>query len=338
VAPDERRAVEPALARNRCVEDVYEPGSTFKPFVWAAAKSRGLLPDAEVLRQSENIYRTPYGRSVEDVTFKTELTWDDVLKYSSNIGMVQAGERLTFEQARNTIRALGFGSAAGTGLPGETPGLVTSARNWTAYTQTSISMGYEVGVTPVQMVRAFSVFARNGGLAGTLPSVRLTAAGPADRPGRTGEPVIAERVYDPAVAVRTRQPLKTVADRLDDLMKRHFKGDPEPSYVMFGKSGTSKIAAVPPKGKLRPRGAPGYFEKQYTTSFLAGAPLEEPRIVVLVVIDDPGPELVRTLRYYGSWTAGPVVRRVTERTLRYLGVPPDRAETDVVAAADGMRD
>ena len=99
---------------------------------------------------------------------------------------------------------------------------------------------------------------------------------------------------------------------------------------MFGKSGTAKIAVTPPAGYGLPTNGRGYFEKQYNSSFIAGAPFDDPRVVVLVIIDDPKPELVRVGQAYGSWVAGPVVRRVVERSLKYLGVEPDRVE-DAVA-------
>ena len=96
-------------------------------------------------------------------------------------------------------------------------------------------------------------------------------------------------------------------------------------YQMWGKSGTANIAlGAPPEGKRRPRGLKNaYFQRQYNSSFVAGAPLEEPRLLVVVVIDDPGPEAIRIRHHYGSWVAGPIARRVLERSLTYLGVAPD---------------
>jgi cell division protein FtsI/penicillin-binding protein 2 len=97
-------------------------------------------------------------------------------------------------------------------------------------------------------------------------------------------------------------------------------------YTMFGKSGTAQIPlGKAPPGKRRPPGNRGYFDEQYNSSFIAGAPLEEPRLVVLVVIDDPGPDRRRNRTHYGSQVAGPVVRRVVERSLSYMGVPPSPA-------------
>lgn len=323
---DRGRGVEPALARNRCVEDIYEPGSTFKPFVWAAAHELGRLKEGELIRSETRAIRTWYNRRIEDVVFRSEMTWDDVLRFSSNIGMYNITERLSHNELRGTVISLGFGADTGLGIPGEAAGMVTERRDWTKYTQTSVGMGYEVGATMVQMVRAFSVFARRGENAGTLPGVRLTAAGNDEtRPGLTGGEVFIERIFDPETAVAVREPLREVVNNMEAARKRNFPDDVPARFSMFGKSGTAYIACTPPPGMQRPRGATGYF-RQYTSSFLVATPLEDPELVILVVIDDPGPALIGSRRHYGSQVAGPVVRRVAERALPYLGVPVPTAD------------
>lgn len=326
---DPLRLVEPALAHNRVLEDVYEPGSTFKPFAWTLAKTRGLLPDDEVLDIKQKAIFTSYGRRIEDVyTYDDLNNWDAVLRYSSNIGMYKATERLDPKDLRGMIKALGFGAPTGIGLGGEASGIVTSERNWTQYTQTSVGMGYEVSVTPIQMARAFSVFARKGGLAGTLPEIRLTAAGDEHKRGMVGDETVVQRVFSAEAARRTIKPMTTVAERMDTTMQRQYPELPKPRYTMFGKSGTSLIAMVSPeKGLLAPSTKKAYFEKQHHSSFIVAAPASDPQIVVLVVLDDIGPERVRQRHHYGSWVAGPVVRRIVEDTLPYLNVPSDLEQT-----------
>jgi cell division protein FtsI/penicillin-binding protein 2 len=186
-----------------------------------------------------------------------------------------------------------------------------------------------VGVTPVQMVRAYSAFARRGDLAGTMPiSLRLTS----DGSGRVAPSV---RVMSPDVAVLTRDAMAEVAEKLDKTIRDFGYGHQEWSYDMFGKSGTAKIPlGAPPEGHRAPPGYRGYFQ-QYTTSFIAGAPRERARLVVIAVIDDPGPERIRTNTYYGSHVAGPIVRRVVERTLSYLGVAPvERKQNDLAVSME----
>jgi len=308
IRPDPARAVHPALARNRCVEDVYEPGSTFKAFMWTSVTERGLARPDEVFNTHNGLWANPYGRLIRDVIPKPSLTWTEVLINSSNIGMTQGVDRMTFDQARADIVRFGFGSPTGVGLPGESPGLVTSRRNWTKYTQTSVASGYEIGVTPLQMVRGFSVFARSGELAGSLPTLRLRAATATELAGEHPNPII-----PPWLAHQTRAAMRKVGEIMDTRIRDTYKQDAPLRYSLFGKSGTAEIP--------RPDGR-GYFKDQHNSSFIAGAPADNPRIVVLVIIDDPGPALVATRHHYGSWTAGPVVRRVVQRTLEYLGLPP----------------
>ncbi len=320
IKKDPSEAPHPALARNRCVEDVYEPGSTFKAFMWSATTALGLADVGETVNTEGGVWTTPYGRAVRDVVRRDKMTWGEVLVNSSNVGMAKVTRRMSDKQMRDAVVRFGFGSRTGIGLPGESPGIVTSQRDWTKYTQTSVAMGYEVAVTPVQMVRAFSAFARTGELAGTMVTPRLLAA------EGTGA-AEGVRVLPARVAELTRETMRGVTHNLDERLARANKGEPPPRYELFGKSGTAKIPmGSPPEGKRRPRGWKGYFEHQYITSFIAAGPAESPRLVCLVVIDDPGPQLVRENRYYGAQTAGPVVRRVMERALAYLGVPASYPE------------
>jgi cell division protein FtsI/penicillin-binding protein 2 len=336
---DEGRKQHPALGRNRAIEDVYEPGSTFKPFVWATITELALAKPDEIFDTEGGRWTTAYGRPIQDVTKREKMTWREVLINSSNIGMIKAAERMTFAQLHDVPVRFGFGRPTGIGVDGkgwvgEASGIVTPMRAWSKYTQTSVAYGHEIAVTPVQMVRAFSAFCRPGDLAGTLPQLRLTAVDPSDRVRAEGQlPSDADlqsgviyRVLPPHIALLTRETMRGVADNMELRWAKPPKGGWR--YVMFGKSGTAEIPlGKAPDGKKRPKGSSGYFDDQYNSSFVAGAPIENPRLVCIVVIDDPGPDLVDHKRHYGAATAGPVVRRVMERALTYLGVPPSPAES-----------
>lgn len=318
IKEDASRAAHPALSRNRCVEDVYEPGSTFKPFVWATITELKLAGLDEVFDTEGGRWTTPFGRHIEDVTKRETMTWREVLVNSSNIGMVKGADRLSFKQLHDAVERFGFGKITAVGLAGEGAGIVTPMSRWSKYTQTSVPSGYEVAVTPVQMVRAFSVFCRQGPAAGTMPQLRMTAQHPEDP-----DAAFLYRVLPADIAVLTRQTMTGVADAMEKKLAASDKTQTGWLYSMFGKSGTAEISlGRAPKGKRAPRGSSGYFDDQYNTSFIAGAPLEDPRLVVLCVIDDPGPERVRARTHYGAYTAGPVVRRVMDRALSYMGVPP----------------
>lgn len=327
LADDPARKIHPALARNRCIEDVYEPGSTFKSFIWSVITERGLAKASEVFDTEGGRWFTSYGRYIEDVTKRDVMTWQEVLVNSSNIGMVKAGERMTFQQMHEAITRFGFGSRTNIGLPGEGAGIITPVKRWSKYSQTSVPIGHEVAVTPIQMVRAFSSFARPGDLAGTLPDVTLRAADPES----VTIPVV-NRVLPTEIAMLTRETLGGVTHNVEERMKlqarqHQMEGESQIAanwrYLLFGKSGTAEIPlGKAPKGMRRPRGTSGYFDGQYNSSFIAAGPTEDPRLVCLVVIDDPGPQRVRSRTHYGSMTAGPVVRRAMERALTYLGAPP----------------
>jgi len=333
---DPGRRVHPALARNRCIEDVYEPGSTFKPFVWSAITELGLASPGETFDTEGGIWRTAYGRVVKDVHRADSMTWAQVLVNSSQIGMIKGAERMTFAQLHEVPVRFGFGRTTGVGidgggLPGEAAGIVTTMGKWSKYTQTSVATGYEIAVTPVQMVRAFSAFARPGDLAGTLPRLRLSAAAAGEAPGVT------YRVLPIRIAEMTRALLRQVATN----MESKFAKPPEGGwrYAIFGKSGTAEIPlGKAPPGKKRPRGSSGYYDNQYNSSFIAAGPTEDPRVAIIVVIDDPGPGMVRARRHYGAAVAGPVVRRTLERTLTYLGLPPSPPPPAVETAGVSVDD
>jgi cell division protein FtsI/penicillin-binding protein 2 len=324
IRPDPEIAKQfPALGRNRVVEDLYEPGSTFKPFMWAAATELGIAKPTDRVPTFGGHWTAPDGRHLADVVKRDHMSWAEVLINSSNIGMVQMVAKMTFQQARDAIVKFGFGRKTEIGLPGESPGLITPMKRWSKFSQTSVAYGHEVGVTPLQMARAYSVFARTGDQAGTLPTLKLLApdGSTIETPG--------PRVLPPSVAAMTRETMRGVTYNLDQKLAKRKPAEAGWQYELFGKSGTAETPlGLPPEGKKRPKGSDGYYRGQYTSSFVAGGPVELPRLVMLCVIDDPGPERIRKKEHYGSLTAGPIVRRSMERCLSYLGVPPSPPGTE----------
>jgi cell division protein FtsI (penicillin-binding protein 3) len=304
VTEDKDRARDPALGRNRCVTDAYEPGSTFKPFVWATATELGIFsPTTKLATPGSGPYRTAFGRLIRDVHYYGSVDWKTVLVKSLNSGMAMAGERMSFDQMRDgVVDRFGFGQRTGAGLPGEEEGLLTPARQWTKWTQTSVAMGHEIGVTPAQMARAFSAFCTDG----SMPRLRMVL--PPDSEGSPSAPPRTPVLPEP-IALMTREAMERV------LSEGTGRKAQSATYRMFGKSGTAQLPK--PKGQGR-----GYFEDRYVSSFIAGAPLEHPRVVVLCVIDDPD----RRKGHFGGSIAGPVVRDVIDETLNYLGVRPDQLE------------
>jgi cell division protein FtsI (penicillin-binding protein 3) len=320
VRPDPLRAQDLALARNRVVEDAYEPGSTFKAFVWAALTDAH--PDLldEVFEPAPGGVTFINGRRLSDVRANGEQTWPEVLVNSSNIGMATAAQRVTPAQFRSALERFGIGQPTRVGLPDEAHGTLRSLRQWNDYTHVSIAFGQEVTSSVAQIARAFCAFAREGSEAGTVPAIRLNAVG-VDGPAG----LVAQRAISPQAAMETREVMVDIALKLDDRMRSE-----QPfHYSMFGKSGTAQVAVERQHDwQRRPPGARGYLERQYVSSFVAGAPFERPRIVVMVSIEDPGPETIRRNQFYGSSVAGPAVRRIVENVLPYLGVEPDRPSAE----------
>ena len=289
---DPYRKINPRLGRNRCVTDPYEPGSTFKPFIWSVATELGLANINEVLpTPSDRPHKTSYDRSIRDVRYYGPSTWRTVLVNSMNSGMAIVAERLTHEQMQHAVECFGFGEPTRIGLGGETAGLVTDPSKWDQYTQTSVSLGHEIAVTPLQMVQGFCAFARDG----TIPQLQLTVSEPTDVQ-------IVRHAVSPEIAALTR---KVLGEVITEGTGRRARSD---RYKLFGKSGTAQLPRDDGKG---------YFEDRYVSSFIGGAPIDNPSVVVLCVIDDPD----KSIDHFGGVVAGPVVRDVIVDTLRYLGVP-----------------
>ncbi len=283
--------------RNRCVTDVFEPGSTFKPFVWAAAIEAGLAtPELTIDCTDVGVYRTSKGRRIRDVHAHGRIAWDDVLVKSSNIGMAIVGQQMSPTQMYRAVRAFGFGSVTGSRLPGEVSGLVTPFEKWNHYTLTSVPMGQEIAVTALQLVTAFGVISNGGYL------VRPTIL--AVRPSSSPTPIY-ERVLEQATAVHTRHVLRRVVT--EGTGHRANSG----LYGIFGKTGTAQIAD-PVNG--------GYLADQYVSSFVGGAPFDEPRVIVICAVHRSDV----SKGYHGGTVAAPAVRRVIEETMVYLGVRPRR--------------
>ncbi len=324
VKPDvdsEGKPKAPGVGRNRCVEDLYEPGSTFKPFVWSTIVELGKARPEDVFdTEGGGPWITPAGRPIRDVHGAASMTWREVLINSSNIGMIKGAQRLSPREFHDAVTRFGFGKRTDIGLPGETGGMVTSLEKWRVTTHTSMSYGNEIGVTAVQMVRAFSAFSREGELAGTLPRLRTSALSADDAKG------VIYRVLPEKIALLTRETLTHVVESMEAKYAKAARDGTPWKYTLFGKSGTARPPAPPF----------GYLQHQYVPSFIAAGPYESPRLVALVVIDDPGPDRVIHKTYYGAVTAGPIVHRVLERSLTYLGVTPSERKASTADASKPM--
>lgn len=305
--PSQRGNVRPDFRKDRAVTDPFEPGSIFKPFVHAPATEAGIArPDEKIDTTTSGSFAPFRGRILHDAHPSGTITWDQVLVKSSNIGMSQIGMRMGEKRMYEAVHKFGFGEMTGSGLPGESRGIVNPLKRWSKYSITSVPMGQEIAVTPLQMVRGFSAFA-NGGLVVT-PSILAS---------QTDQPLY-QRAIGPAVADHTREVLRRV------ITEGTGKKAASKLYRIWGKTGTAQVPD-------RVHG--GYIERAYTASFICGAPLRNPAIIVIVVIHQPDP----AVGHFGGIVAAPAAAQIVDQTLGYLGVPPDAEEDGPPDPSAGRR-
>jgi len=289
-----------AARRNRAVTDMFEPGSIFKPFVASAALAEGVVQWGETFRCHNGAWRVRRGRVLHDAYPYAALSAEAVVYKSSNIGMAQMGLRLGNERLHRIVRAFGFGSPTGVTLPGESGGQVNPLATWKRDSTFSVPMGQEVSVTALQVAMAFAALANDGVL--LRPQV-IGAIAAADGTviADYSRPIPVARALDPNVC---RRFVRDVLGRVptDGTGRRYGRLD---GWTSFAKTGTAQI--------------PPFSSGKYTASYVAGAPLEAPRLVCLVSVrklDKSGP-------HGGGRVAAPAVKRVLERSLAYLDVPSD---------------
>lgn len=293
----------PEARRNAAAVVPYELGSTAKPFIVGPALALGVTRWSEVW-PIHSISYNPYGtRQVKDVHHYGPLNTWDILVKSSNIGSCLIAERMGNPRVYAGLVGFGFGQRTGIELPGEDPGLVQPLRKWTKYSTESVAQGYEFMATPLQLARAFAAYGNNGRL------VPLTVVkGMLDPDGN----VVARK--DPVNLANcsraiTEDGATAIKRILADVVVRGTAAKKGSRFWnIYGKTGTSHVS----------HGRAGYSSSLYNSSFMAGAPFENPRIVVAMVIHEPDASLGK----YGGTVSAPAAVRVIERTLGYLQVQP----------------
>jgi cell division protein FtsI (penicillin-binding protein 3) len=297
--------------RNRAVTDPFEPGSTFKVILAAAALEEGVVrPDDRIW--AENGQLTIAKTTIHDWKKFGWLSFAEVLQNSSNVGSMKVGLALGRDRYYRYMTAFGFGAPTGVGLPGESRGVLRNPERWSPLSLPTMSIGQEVSVTALQMLTAFGAVA-NGG---TLMQPRLVKAEfDADgREVRRADPRALRQVISPETARTLTQILMQVVEQGTG----HLAA--VPGYPVAGKTGTAQ--KLDPATRRYSR-APGVL------SFIGFVPADEPRLVLLVLLDEPKTEK------WGSEAAAPIFSAIAGPVLRYLEVPPrDATPIQIVMASD----
>ncbi len=299
--------------RNRGIQDLYEPGSTFKLVTAAGALEEGLISPDDKIDVSQGYVRIG-SRQIDDVHRYGVLSFTDVIVKSSNVGAIKVGFKLGPERLGRYVSRFGFGQTLVPDFRGENPGIVWSPAKLDAGAVASVSMGYQVGVTPIQMAAAVSSIA-NGG---TLYEPRVVRATLKD----------GQRIEVPHKALR-----RTVSERTTSQMTAIMEAVVEEGtgksariagYTVAGKTGTAHKVV---------NGA--YSPSEYNASFVGFVPSRQPALAVVVVIDSPHGK-----GYFGGAVAAPIFKRVAEASLRHLGIAPtvNGAPPVLVSAASGDTD
>jgi len=290
--PNSRKNLQGNRFRNRAVTDVFEPGSTMKPFAVACALKQGIYSPDSIIDTSPGTLRV--GRNmVRDLRNYGALDITHILQKSSNVGVSKIGLSLSPDSLWECYNQLGFGHAVGVGFPGEADGSLLEYQRWHRFEQATLSFGYGLSGSALQLARAYTVLADGG----ELHPIKLLKN---DR----GDSV--RQVMSAKTAADVRTMLEKVVSPEGTAVRASVSG-----FRVAGKTGTVK-KALPG----------GYSDDQYLAVFAGMAPASHPKIVIVVVIDEPSAG-----DYYGGLVAAPVFSKVMNGALRLLGIPPDQELT-----------
>ncbi|MCK4493190.1 MAG: penicillin-binding protein 2, partial [Methylococcales bacterium] len=285
--PNNRKNLKGSVYRNRALTDVFEPASTVKPFVIATALEKGYITEDSLIK-TRGVYKIGKHK-VRDGGNLGTLTLTNVLKKSSNIAVSKISLMMPREHLWHTYKALGFSQSAKVGFPGEAHGALIPLMQWDKFTRATLSFGYGVSTSALQLAKAYTALADDG----ILHSVSLLKRTQDDNP---------QRVFSADVAQKVRAMMEHVIEPGGTGYRARV-----PGYRVAGKTGTAKKAI---KG--------GYSDHNHFALFAGIAPASQPRFVIAVVIDDPQG------KYYGGLVAAPLFSRVMAGALRIYGVEPDK--------------
>jgi cell division protein FtsI (penicillin-binding protein 3) len=298
--PNRRDKVARERMRNRALTDVFEPGSTLKPFTIAAALDAGKIRPDTVIQTGGGTWQVG-PNTIHDAHPEGALTVEQVIQKSSNVGAAKIALGLAPDLMWDMFSDVGFGTTPKTGFPGEVAGRLRPAKTWKPIEQATMAYGHGISVNLVQLARAYTIFATDGNV---MPVTLLKTDGHV-----AGRPVL-----KPETARAVRKMLEMATRPGGTAPKAQVIG-----YRVAGKTGTAH--------KLEGR---GYASNKYVSSFVGFAPASAPRLIVAVMIDEPAGG-----QYYGGAVAAPVFSNVVGAALRQLGVPTDAPVNNVILPPEG---
>ena len=297
--PNNRIRLVGAQLRNRALTDTYEPGSTMKPFTAALALEKGKFR-YDTLIQTAPGTLTIGSATIHDAHMHGALTVSQVIQKSSNVGAAKMALTFPPEEMWTMFDNLGFGTPLKLGFPGEVGGRLRPAKSWRPIEQATMAYGHGISVTLMQLAHAYLAFARDGDLV-PLSLTRMDTA-----------PITGKAVFSAQTALEVRAMLELAVLPGGTAPKAQVAG-----YRVAGKTGTAhKLAG-------------GAYANKYVSSFVGFAPASDPRLLVAIMIDEPGGGV-----YYGGDVAAPVFSRVMAGSLRALGIAPDAATRNLQAAKE----
>jgi len=286
--PNNRSSFNASRYRNRAITDIFEPGSSLKPLIVAAALESGKYSHDSYIDTSPGWVKVG-PKKIEDKRNLGRIDMSTVLQKSSNVGSTRIAMSLESEELWTVLSRFGLGQSTASGYPGESAGLLSHYSNWRPISQATLAYGYGMSMTALQLAQAYAVFG-NGGLQRPVSLTRVDQA------------PIARRVVQPEVATAVLGMMEGVTQTGGTGTQAAITG-----YRVAGKTGTSLKAT-----------AGGYAEDRYTAVFAGLAPVSSPRLAIVVVVDDPSAG-----QYYGGQVAGPVFADIASGAMRILAVAPD---------------
>ncbi len=293
--------------RNRAITDFYEPGSTLKTFLAAAAFEERVVKLDDKFDVSKG-YIVVGGKPIRDTHKHEIITFQEVIQKSSNVGAVQIGLKLGKEKYYSYLKRFGFGEKTGIDLPGEVRGILRRIEDWSGTSLPALSIGQEIGVTSLQILRAYSAIA-NGGLL-MKPYIVSEIISSTGEVTKSVLPEVEREVISRATAETIRDILKTVVGEEGTGQQAYIKGN-----LVAGKTGTAQVFDLV---TMR------YSKDKYVSSFVGFVPADNPKIALIIVIYEPKGAI------YGGTVAAPVFKKIIEHTLAYLDIPMEREENHIL--------